>query len=147
MAKEIDTKADFLPWLFKKDNPQTDETKLVKEIEVKFFSNPLYQVKYQYDPQTNDYTRYLAGKVHKTEKGIILKAKNIVLQYVDYEIIDDYGRLDVDLTSGSKAEIYQDGEKIEGVWKKTGNRTRFFDQNNQEIEFNRGVIWVELLFN
>lgn len=147
MAKEIDTQADFLPWLFKKEGPEKDETKLVKEIKVDFFGNPLYQVKYQYNQATNDYTRYLAGKIHKTDQGIILKTKNIVLQYVDFKIIDDYGRLDVDLTSGGRAEVYRDGKKIDGFWKKSAGRTKFYNQENQEIEFNSGMIWLELLFN
>jgi hypothetical protein len=39
-----------------------------------------------------------------------------------------------------------DGKVVEGIWKKEGNdRTKYFDANNQEILFNRGQTWVELL--
>lgn len=146
LAKEIETKADFLPWLFKDDHP-LEAGEVVSEIEVNFLTNPYYQVSYQYNQDSNDYTRYLGGKIHKTEKGIILKTKNVILQHVDYDIIDSYGRLDIDLTSGGNAEIYQDGQKIDGSWKIVNNRTRFYNQNNKEIKFNRGRIWVELVFD
>ena len=144
-AKNIKTEADFSPWLFKKDQP-AGESGSINNIEIDFSGNPLYQVKYEYNQENNNYARYLAGKVHKTDRGIILKTKNIVLQYVDYDIIDSYGRLDINLTSGGKAEIYQDGRMIKGYWQKSKNRTRFYNQDNEEIRFNRGTIWVELLF-
>jgi len=146
LAKEIETEADFLPWLFKNDRP-AEESELVAEIEVNFLANPWYQVGYQYNKDNNDYTRYLAGKIHKTEKGIILKANNIVIQHVNYKVIDSYGRLDIDLTSGGEAEIYQDGRKIEGFWRKTNGRTKFYDQTDKEVKFNRGRIWIELVFD
>lgn len=144
-AKKIETRADFSPWQFKRD--EATSTNIVSPVKVDFASNPEYQVEYQYNPNTNDYTRYLAGKVHKTESGIILKAKNVVIQHVDYKIIDSYGRLEVDVKSGGVAEIYQDGQKIEGDWKKTGGRTRFYNQANEEVKFNSGTIWIELVFN
>ncbi len=147
VAKEIDSKVDFSPWLFKDDQPEGDGNELVSSFTVDFSGNPLYRVRYEYNQQNNNYTRYLSGKVHKTDQGIILKAKNIVIQKVDFEIVDDYGRLDIDVSGGGKAEIYQDGRKIVGSWKKIKGRTRFYNQAGEEIKFNRGTIWVELVFN
>src|SRR3989338_3880481 len=150
VAKEIDTKADFLPWQFKNDENQESRIKNQwnENIEIDFSGNPLYQVEYKYNPESNDYTRYLASKVHKTDRGIILKAKNIVVQYVNFDIIDDYGRLNVDVKNGGTAEIYQDGKKIEGSWVKDENkRTHFYNQEGQEVRFNRGTIWIELVFD
>jgi hypothetical protein len=146
-AKEIDSNAAFMPWSFKNDSPNQDISELVGEIEVAFSQEPLYQVKYIYNLKDNDYTRYLAGKVHKTDRGTILKAKNIILQYVDYDIIDSYGRIKVNLSGKGKAVIYQDGKKIEGYWEKIADRTYFYNQDGDQIKFNRGTIWVELLFN
>ncbi len=144
-AKEISMVALFSPWRFKSDQPASIND-LVQEVKVDFYGNPFYQVSYQYNQDNNDYIRYLAGKVHKTDRGIILKAKNIVLQFVLAEIIDSYGRLDINLKSGGQAKIYQDGREILGSWKKTNGRTRFYDQDRKEIEFNQGSIWVELVF-
>jgi len=150
-AKEIDPAADFLPWLFKDDLDQKINKSINQDsgnIKIDFLGNPLYQVEYQYNPATNDYTRYLAGQVHKTDQGIVLKAKNVVVQHVKSKVLDDYGRLSINLQNGGLAEIYQDGQRIDGRWKKVGYRTRFYDQkNDKEVEFNRGVIWVELVFD
>ena len=145
-AKEINTQADFSPWLFKNDSSNLAE-KDFKDIEINFSANPLYKVKYIYNKKNNDYTRHLAGKVHKTDQGIILKANNIVVQHVDYDIIDDYGRLYVDVYSSGKAEIYQDGRVINGDWRRRRDKTRFYNEDGQEVKFNRGNVWVELVFN
>ena len=147
LGKEIDLEADFKPWQFKNDSLEADLSNLVTDIEVSFSSNPYYQVLYQYNEENNDYTRYLAGKVHKTESGIILKAKNIIVQHVNYKIIDDYGRLIVDLDSGGLAEIYLDAQMIKGAWKKSDGRTYFYDSLGDEVSFNRGTTWIELVFN
>lgn len=144
-AKEVEAAADFSPWLFKADEPKA-EPDASSDFEVNFSSNPLYQVEYKYNPKTNDYTRYLAGNIHKTERGIILKAKNVVVQQVDFNIIDSYGRLTIDLASGGNARVYQDGKTVEGVWRTSHGKTRFFNQDNKEIRFNRGVIWISLVF-
>lgn len=156
-AKEINIEADFEPWLFKKENPSQpdypdyptgEKWENVHSIKVNFNNNPLYQVEYRYNEENNDYTRYLAGVTHKTELGIILKAKNIVLQHVNFDIVDDYGRLDVNVTGKGHAEIYKDGRMTEAYWIKAKNgRTRFYDLGNREIQFNAGTIWVELVFN
>ncbi len=146
-AKNVDLKAEFFPWRFKNDEPAKDIFNLVAEIEVDFSNNPLYEVKYIYNEKDNKYSRYLNGNVHKTERGIILKAKNIVIQHVNYQIIDDYGRLKIDLFGEGEAQIYQDGIKIEGFWKKEGLRTYFYENSGQKVKFNRGTIWVELLFD
>ncbi|OGY46344.1 MAG: hypothetical protein A3J65_03970 [Candidatus Buchananbacteria bacterium RIFCSPHIGHO2_02_FULL_45_11b] len=145
LAKEIDTRADFLPWLFKNDEP-TIEAELAPEIEINFSKVPDYQVKYRYDSPSNSYVRYQAGEIHKTEAGAILRAKNVVLQYVKARAIDSLGRLNVTLIGQGQAEIYQDGQAIIGFWKKENNRTRFYDSAGREIRFNRGNVWVELVF-
>jgi len=155
-AKEIEMEADFEPWLFKNDSPDRpdypdyptgEQWESVHEIKVDFSNNPLYQVEYKYNPEDNNYTRYLAGVIHKTERGIILKARNIIIQHVIFDIIDDYGRLDVNVTGKGRAEVYKDGRLIEAYWLKPKNgRTRFYDLGNREIKFNRGVTWIELVF-
>lgn len=145
LAKNIAAQADFSPWLFKNDRPAA-LADLVSEIKIDFSKTLEYRVKYQYEPQNNSYTRYQAGQVHKTEAGVILQAKNIVLQHVRARVLDAEGRLAVTLTGQGQAEIYQDGREIAGYWQKIAGRTRFYDNSGAEIRFNRGRIWVELVF-
>jgi len=75
-----------------------------------------------------------------------LSAKNVVIQFVD-----ERGPVDKELhmfytTIGEgEALIFQNGEVIEGTWKKLSQsgRTQFFDANGREISMVRGVIWIE----
>lgn len=146
VAKNInEEEGDFLPWYFKDDQPIGDTSN--SDFEVIFSGNPFYDVQYKYNPDSNDYTRIINNKTHKTDKGIVLKAKNIVVQKVDAKILDSYGRLSIDLYGQGEAVIYQDGKKIEGTWIKKLAKTRFYDFEDEEIKFNRGTIWVELIFN
>lgn len=144
-AKGYATSTDFLSWKFKKGEKSIGDE--AREVEFNFSETSLYQVKYIYDEDDNNYTRYQNNSVHKTATGIILKADNIIRQFVDSEIVDSYGRLDVDVSSGGKAIIYQDGIAVEGTWKKQGGRTRYFDSEGEEIRFNIGTTWIELEFN
>jgi hypothetical protein len=144
-AKGVTTTAEFSPWQFKLDQPVSVDT-VVATTTIAWSSNMNYRVEYVYNRVTNNYTRYLGGKIHVLENGSILKAKNIVVQHTTAKIIDDYGRLDVDVESGGAAEVYLDGKKIDSRWERKEGRTRFYDSAGQEVRFNRGTIWVEIVF-
>ncbi|MBN1778907.1 MAG: DUF3048 domain-containing protein [Candidatus Buchananbacteria bacterium] len=143
-AKGIATTTDILAWQFKNDSPVDQPTD--QDILVDLSTDDNYNPTFHYNQQTNDYTRYINGQVDKTTDGVFLKTKNLVLQYVRHRVIDDYGRLSVDLDSGGRADVYQDGVKIEGSWRKVDGRTYFYNQQNEEVKFNRGKIWIGLVF-
>jgi hypothetical protein len=50
-------------------------------------------------------------------------------------------------TGTGVAEIYLDGKKIAGTWKRASisDRTTFYDETGKEVVFNRGQIWIEVL--
>ena len=145
-AKQATSSAEFSAWQFKDGTPTPSSTMLLA-VPVRFADNPLYRVEYRYNPETNDYTRYLNSKVHKTSRGIVLKTNNVAVQHVTYEVLDEVGRLAIDLDRGGGAEIYQDGRQVNGSWQKINGRTRFYDQAGREVSFNRGTVWVELVFD
>lgn len=157
VAKNInEEEGDFLPWYFKDDQPAyakasagkpTSTPEELSNFEVVFSNNPFYDVEYKYNADSNDYTRVINDKTHKTDKGIVLKAKNVVVQKVDAKILDSYGRISIELDGQGESIVYQDGRKIVGTWEKESGRTRFYDFEGTEIKFNRGNIWIELVFN
>lgn len=108
------------------------------------FSFPSYKVKWQYDSQENQYLRYLAGRL---QEGIT--AKNIIVQIVPAKLIeeDEKGRLDMYLIGQGKAIYFLDGEKKEGTWEKDDFqvKTVFYDAEHQEMQFNRGKTWIEVI--
>lgn len=113
------------------------------------FSTPEYQVTWKYDNKNNTYQRYYGEAEHKdalTDKAII--AKNIIIEIVPPAIdAGEKGRVKFDVNGEGKAYIFRDGNKIEGFWRKNSRteRTKFYDESNQEILLNRGNTWVEIL--
>lgn len=147
--KEVKWDQDFVPWTFK------DETKLesrgsVSNIKFDFWlNNPDYTVNWQYDKNSNYYLRFNGGqssKDHNNDEQ--LKAKVVVIQ-----LTKERGPVDINkhmfysTTGEGKAMIFQDGEKIEGTWKKEkpDSRTKFFDTKGKEVALNRGPIWIEIV--
>jgi hypothetical protein len=112
------------------------------------FSRFSYRVKWVYDPNSNSYTRYIAGKpdIDAATKQLI-KAKNIVVQYTSINVIDRAGRVHLDLLGEGKAIIFQDGRVIPARWQRLtfSELTRFYNTEGQEIKFNPGQTWIEIV--
>ena len=117
------------------------------------FSLAPYAVKYVYDPAVKTYTRYNGGILHHN-----IKPSNVLVQFVDTEVLDDDGRLRIQTKGTGKAYVFRDGEMIEGTWEKDSSInsddqamdeswTKFFDKNGNEIKLNKGQIWIEVVPN
>jgi hypothetical protein len=145
--KNANQKANFETWKFKDDANPLPQTP-IGSVSINF-STIDYKVTYRYDSTTNTYKRFLAGKSHTdAETKQQFSPKNIIVQFVKTVDIpnDPKLRIDVTLTGQGKAIVFQDGKAIPGTWKKTGNqRTRYYDSSGQEIAFNRGQSWIELV--
>lgn len=106
-----------------------------------------FRVEYQYDAASNTYLRSRGGKAEidrNTNKQAT--ANNIAVMYAEiHQIEGQYN--DANLISQGKAEIYRDGDKIEGTWKKSSEAGKlyFLDGSGSEIKFSPGNIWVEIL--
>ena len=145
MAKKYSSEADYSPWQFKDDQPQASSS--AKTIDVNF-SQAEYEVKWQYDFSDNSYFRFLAGLPQKNkDSGKQVKAKAIAVQFVKTfpTKTDTLLSIGMDLNSGGKAEVFEDGQVIVGRWLKADGRTRYYDSQGREIAFDRGQIWVELV--
>ncbi len=152
-------RADFQPWKFKDDRPAT--TSIISKISIDF-SRVGYEVGWEYNAALNTYGRlsrhlrygtpteaseqYFKPHIDDISKQQ-LSAKNVVVQIVKVTPVpkDPLLQVDIDLAAGGRAIIFQDGQAIEASWRKEDGRTRFYDAANQEIKFNRGPIWLELV--
>jgi hypothetical protein len=140
---------NFVPYSFKDDAP----SRTAQTIDVQFWaSQPDYFVTWKYDPKTNTYLRFNAGKAHiDRDTNKQLAAKNIVvLSMVEENAADGYVDNDhllyKDLGTG-KATIFMDGKKTVGTWEKDSrtDRTIIKDSNGDPIKFDRGLIWFQVL--
>ncbi len=115
-----------------------------KNITIRFSADNI--VEYRYLPWEGYYQRYVNGKPHILENGAPIKVDNLVIQFVRTQVIDDVGRLGVDLEGSGPLVVFQDGEVIEGTWLKVGpGWTSFLDERGRLIQFNAGKTWIEIV--
>lgn len=106
-----------------------------------------YSAEYIYDGKTNRYTRYMAGEPHIDGlSGKPIEVSSVIVQHVETEVVDEAGRLKMDLSGTGKAEVFTGGRRIEGSWRKIGDgRTVFVDGKGQLVRLNPGKVWVQVV--
>ncbi|MCX6778733.1 MAG: DUF3048 domain-containing protein [Candidatus Magasanikbacteria bacterium] len=131
-------------WLFSKQ----DETSSKKLNQSAVYIDRVggWQVGWIFNPKNKMWERWLNKSAVFDEKNKIIQAKNVVIQYVKTEVLDEVGRLAVKTIGSGRADILKDDKIINGRWEKKSAtaRTKFFGPDTKEIEFNPGVIWIEV---
>jgi len=132
-------------WKYKKDQPDKERPKDPDPITVGYTFEG-HKVKWLYNHAENNYLRYLDGDLHKDKQGNTIKAKNVVVQTVEGEVLDKKLRLRLDMTGQGKAVVCRDGTCRKAGWQKKDkdSRTRYYE-NGQEVAFNAGTTWVEVV--
>ena len=134
-------------WQFKADAPFERRP---EKAEIAVYSDfKSYAVKWVYDKVHNDYVRYEAGKVQKDKNGPVVRAKNVVVLKTDIEIVDAVTRRRIKTVGEGEATVYRDGEAVEARWKRTDTKSRmkFYAPGDDEILFNAGATWIEIVSN
>jgi len=119
-----------------------------EEIEIKYWGD--YSVFYRYDKLNNTYLRYLNSldNPHEGENGTHLEAKNVIIQFVETEIKDEIGRLDINLNSEGEIILFRDGAAVKGSWEKNGRYDiNFYNQNGDRLKINPGQTWIQVVPN
>jgi len=149
-AKDEDGNAwdeDFTKWSFGDDKPASSPE--ASKVSFEFWGNKEdYDVEWKYDQSTNSYLRFNGGKplVDMDYDNIQLTAKNVVIQFVSEEgPVDREMHMYYEVVDEGEALFFQNGNVIEGTWEKAtqAGRTMYYDEEGEEIEFVRGVIWIE----
>lgn len=140
---------DFDSWTFSDDKPVSSPT--ASKISFEFWSNkPDYDVSWEYDSSTNSYKRFNGGKPHtdwEFDKPQIM-AKNVAIMFItERGPVDRELHMFYETVGEGSAMIFQNGDLIEGTWEKTSRtgRTKFYDEDGEEIPFVRGSIWIEAI--
>ena len=141
-------KVPFDRWLFK-DDVKEEEKPSTGSFSFNFWDLVDYEVTWEYDPAENVYLRSQGGRAHKDAvTGEQLEAKNIIVQFTEQAFFgDEEGHLKYKTIGLGKAKIFLDGNAVDGSWEKTDRemRTRYYDEQGLEINFNRGQIWIEIV--
>lgn len=137
-------------WKFKDDNKnrkKAGEAGHVSKINIDF--GGAYNVEYHYNYENNNYERLNGGAEHIDKNtGKILTTRNVIIEKVPPGwYLEGKGRINFAVTGEGDAYIFRDGEIIEGRWKKPDrlSRTKYYDKEGKEVEFNRGNTWVEIV--
>lgn len=140
---------NFKSWEFKADAPLVDrpESQIVS---FSFGYLTTYSGRWVYDRARNVYLREQGGKKHldqATKEQLF--ANNVILAEIDERMAGDGTSHRLYTTTGQgNAEVYLDGKKILATWKRSSlsSRTQFFKRGtSEEIEFNRGLTWIEVI--
>lgn len=106
-----------------------------------------YNVKYEYNPETNSYRRWRGGtkEVDKLT-GKQVETKNVVVMRAKSRQIGG-GYNDVDVLGTGEAAVYRNGIEVTGSWKKekAEDVLRFYDVSGEEIAFTPGKIWIQIV--
>ncbi len=143
---------DFSSWRFKKDASITDRAE-ESIVEISFWkwvtNGNNYNVVWKYDKISNTYYREIGGKKdidQKTKKQI--NPKVVIIQEVEMiSTGNSKGHIIIETVGDGNAKILQDGKVHEATWKKSSRttRTKYYDQEGNEFQFNRGQIWIQAL--
>lgn len=139
--------SNFTSWKFK-DAPRSDLSQAKQSNSIKINNGfKDYAIEWVYDTDKNAYFRKLAGRDQIDDSSETVSAKNIIFQFVQTEILDKELRLKIKLVGEGEAVICLDSYCEKGSWKKNSDKDRsiFYYSNGQEVEFNRGKTWIQLL--
>lgn len=137
------------------DDAKETERGNIGKINFAFWDNSLggdYTVEWNYDKASNMYLRTNGGEKHidfNTNKQ--LAAKNVFVVLADESVANDGyeggEHLLYDIVGSGDAFIFQNGEAVEGTWKKMKEEDmlRFYGKDGNEIPVVRGKIWIEIL--
>ncbi len=142
---------DFRVWKFKDDSPLT--TPEASNIEINFWYKGPYTTTFKYDQSRNEYLRFngfdaegnpIATKDQETGEQVAVK--NVIVQFAKETPIegDEKHRLEYDLVGSGSGLVFRDGGVMKVTWSKASRdeRTLFYDEDGNEVQFNRGKFWV-----
>ena len=143
---------EFVKYSFKDDAKETERGK-DQLIQLEFWKDyKQYAIDWTYDPKSNLYKRINAGVPHtdRNNKEQLTAKTVIVLTMTETHAFDGYQdniHLLYKNKGVGKVRIFMDGKEILGTWKKDTrtSRTLIFNSSGEEVKFNRGTLWFEIL--
>ncbi|MCY9515121.1 DUF3048 domain-containing protein [Paenibacillus apiarius] len=107
-------------------------------IEVAFMNNG-DRVQYAYDYNSGNYIRHINGEPHldmATDKP--LTADNVLVLAAPHRVLDNVGRLEVQLDGGGEALLFTGGRTYSGTWQRNGQGAFAFMQSGQALPLKPG---------
>ncbi len=107
-----------------------------------------YIVSYDYDDSKQVYKRSINNKPHVDfTNNMQLEATNVIVMGADHKVLDDVGRLSVDVKLGGEALIFQQGKLIRGNWIHSKDDVIRFVKDDKEIPLVPGTTYINIVPN
>lgn len=136
-----------LGYVFYPENEGPSTVEKASTVEIKFQLDS-YRVGYEFDAATGVYKRSINEKPHNDlESGEQLTAANVVVMGADHRVLDDIGRLQVGLTLGGEAVLFQQGHVVRARWIREDNDIIRFVKDNQEVPMVPGQTYIHIVPN
>ncbi len=137
-------------WLFRTPGTPLPKGKPAEGIAVDF-SGRMYSwqyIQWRWDPASHRYLRFQFGGPHLDAiSNAQLAFATVVVMRAPTEVVDGAGHLLYEQLGSGPATVFTGGQAYEGTWKKEKreDRTRFYTAAGEEIVFERGPVFVELI--
>ncbi|RBW70836.1 DUF3048 domain-containing protein [Bacillus taeanensis] len=116
---------------------------LAENVEIDYLGR--YNVSYHYNPNTSTYYRFNdKEQTIDRESKTPVELKNVFIIEADHRIIDNAGRREINLTSGGKALLLQNGVVQQVEWKNENGRLLPF-LNGQKLKLLPGATWINII--
>jgi hypothetical protein len=105
---------------------------------------------YIFDESTGLYARYIGDTPFiDANNGAQLHVANIIVQHVNSRVLDDEGRLRIDLVGEGTAMLFTGGTVQYGSWQRDSidSPTIFMNENGEEWKLNSGQTWIQITDN
>ncbi len=149
-AKDLgyDLSKDFAGYPHTDAEPTRNLSNIADNIAIDYVSPN--NVNWKYDSGTHIYARSRGGSPEiDRNNNEQIQASVVVVVHTTWHILrkgDQY--IVVNTTGQGTAEVYQNGIRIDGSWKKDPSsktsKLSFYDSSGKEIKFRPGAIWIEI---
>ncbi|KIL48163.1 DUF3048 domain-containing protein [Jeotgalibacillus soli] len=117
----------------------------VSSFTVSYNDDPSYSSTYQYNSSQNRFIRYNNGEeTIDAETNNSIAISNVLVLEADHEIVDQEGRLTVDLISGGRALLFHNAKWKEISWRNVEGRMVPYD-NGIPVPMTQGASWIHII--
>lgn len=116
------------------------------EVNMKYNNSGSFNSVYTYDAETQTYTRTSANTLTIDElTGEPITLSNVLFFEMAHRIVDNEGRRDIDITSGGKAYVVQQGMLREVKWENRDGLLVAIESDGSEVLLVPGQTWIHFV--
>ncbi|MCR2823420.1 DUF3048 domain-containing protein [Lederbergia panacisoli] len=130
---------------YKEDELESINGNGTGQIKVAYGNSSEFTAEYRFDAQSGEYSRFSNGEQtveYKTGEPVLVK--NLFVIETEHKVLDSAGRRFIDLQSGGKAYLFQNGIMKEMEWKSVDGRILPYE-NGQPAKLVPGKTWVNIV--